>query len=225
MVNEIQEVFLTNGRDWLAIFVEALVPVAIMLFTLHSEKKRHRESLRQQAEEHKIELSAQKESTRLAILPIFNLVGMTATNEVMTLSSGVTLDKHIFTLHLENVGGGVAMSPFIKWNEIDGVILNHPFDETDTAYYCCYKDIPYENMVATPGKSIEIQIIRKPKGMSIPIEDHFVLPIDFTDVLRNKYEQQIVVQFYILKDKNVAITNVYTNAPVLLEDSEQSAGK
>lgn len=52
MVNEIQKVFLTNGRDWLAIFVETLVPVAIMLITLHSEKKRHRESLRQQAEEH-----------------------------------------------------------------------------------------------------------------------------------------------------------------------------
>ena len=113
MVNEIQKVFLTNGRDWLAIIVEALVPVAIMLFTLHSEKKRHRESLRQQAEEHEIELSVQKESTRLAILPIFNLVGMTATDEVTTLSSGVTLDRHIFTLHLENVGSGVAMSPFI----------------------------------------------------------------------------------------------------------------
>ena len=63
MESEILQVFLTNGRDWLAIIVEALIPVAIMLLTLHSEKKGHRESLKQQAEEHRMELSAQKEST------------------------------------------------------------------------------------------------------------------------------------------------------------------
>lgn len=217
MESEILQVYLTNERDWIAIIVEALIPVAIMLFTLHSEKKRHRESLKQQAEEHRMELSAQKESTRLGILPIFNLIGMTATEEVTTLLSGATLNNHIFTLRLENVGGGVAMSPFVKWNEIDGVILNHPFDKTETAYYCCYKDIPCENMVAAPGKSIEIQIIRKPKGMSVPIDDHFVLPIGFADVLGHKYEQRIAVQFYILKDKNVTITNVFANPPVLLE--------
>ena len=219
MWDKIQQFFLANIHDWIAIIVEAIIPVIIMFITLRSEKKRHRQSLKQQEEEHKIELSAQKESARLEVLPIFNLVEMTAKEEVTILLSQ-EIKKHIFTLRLENVGNGIAISPFIKWNDIEGVILNHPFDQTDTAYYCRYKDIPCENMVAVPGKPIEIQIVRKPKGEDIPVEDYFVLPIGFCDVLGHKYEQRIAVEFYIYKNGEISVTKISAIVPVLLENDE-----
>lgn len=214
-----------KNLDWVSIITVGIIPVIIMFWTLHSEKKRHCESLKQQADEHEVELSQQKEITRLSILPIFNFVSISGEMEPMVSLSSNPMQHHILKLQLENVGAGIAMSPYIKWNEIEGVIKPHPFCETDTAYYCCYKDIPYENMVAAPGKSLEVQIVRNPKGEDIPVEDFFVLPIGFTDVLGHKYEQRIAVTFYILKDRNVTVTNISAITPVLLEASEQSTGK
>lgn len=226
MVNEIQKVFLTNGRDWIEIFIQSVVPVLIMIITLIVSKNQQKQALAQQAEEHKAEMMQQKESTRLSVLPIFNFVSISGEMEPMASLSSSQLQRHILKLQLENVGAGIAMSPYIKWNEIEGVVKSHPFCETDTAYYCCYKDIPYENMVAAPGKALEVQIVRNPKGEDFPVEDFFVLPIGFSDMLGHKYEQRIAVTFYILKDRNVTVTNISAITPVLLADSEQqSAGK
>ena len=212
-----------KNLDWVSIITGGIIPVIIMFWTLRSEKKRHCESLKQQADEHEVELSQQKEITRLSILPIFNFVSISGEMKPMVSLSSNPMQHHILKLQLENVGTGIAMSPYIKWNEIEGVVKSHPFYETDTAYYCCYKDIPYENMVAAPGKSLEVQIVRNPKGEDIPVEDFFVLPIGFSDMLGHKYEQRIAVTFYILKDRNVTVTNISAITPVLLEDSEQQS--
>ena len=74
MVNKIQKVFLTNGRDWIEVFIQSVVPALIMIITLIVSKNQQKQALAQQAEEHKAEMMQQKESTRLSVLPIFNFV-------------------------------------------------------------------------------------------------------------------------------------------------------
>lgn len=222
-----------NSQDWCSIIISALIPLLVMgitLFVSHWEQNRalkqqaeeSKKQLDQQAKEHDQVMLEQKESVRLGLLPIFNLIGMSAGVEKVTFPTGMTLENHVFKLQVENIGSGIAISPYIKWDEIDGVMLNHPIFENETAYYRCYKDFTYDNMVAPPGKTVEVQIIRVPKDETSPIEDSFVVPIRFEDVLGNQYEQRIVISFFLCQDYTAEITNIASITPVLLKNEDDS---
>lgn len=219
MENEIQQIFITNGRDWIEIIIEALIPVAIMLFTLYSEKNRHRESLEQQAKEHKEEMQKQKESVRLGVMPIFDVVKIEGTLEPKPTLSGDCKEHHILTIRLKNVGTGVATRPYVKTSSGTGKILDL-IDENGCAYYQCYKDCSRENMIASPEKEIDIQILRILKNEDVTEEsDIFMFTICFDDVLGNQYEQRIVIE--VIQPSNegdVEIDGIATKVPDLVEN-------
>lgn len=220
--------FLSN-IDWSTIIVGALVPVLIMIFTLRSEKKmqnaslaqqakEHQQQLQQQENEHETEMNEQNKSIRLSVLPIFKLVEMSASMEHMPYLSEESPAKHIFSLILENVGNGMAISPFIKSMDTSETNLNHLIDSTESSYYCCYKDIPYSNMIVSQREKVEVKIIREPKQEISPNLELFILPIKFSDVLGNWYEQRIAVQFFISENGNITITTIHAIAPELSEN-------
>lgn len=82
MDGEIQQIFVTNGRDWLALIVECAVPVVIMIITLivsriqqsralKQQAKESKQQLEQQAKEHAQEMLVQKDVLRLSMKPPF----------------------------------------------------------------------------------------------------------------------------------------------------------
>ena len=88
MEGEIQQIFVTNGRDWLGLIVECAVPVIIMIITLivsriqqnralRQQAKESKQQLEQQAKEHAQEMLVQKDVLRLSIMPVFDVVSIT----------------------------------------------------------------------------------------------------------------------------------------------------
>ena len=67
-----------------------------------------------------------------------------------------------------------------------------------------------------------MQIIRVAKDKTSPIEDSFVVPIRFEDVLGNQYEQRIVISFSLCQDYTAEITNIASITPVLLKNEDDS---
>ena len=91
MESEIQQIFVTNGRDWLGLIVECAVPVIIMIITLivsriqqnralRQQAKESKQQLEQQAKEHAQEMLVQKDVLRLSIMPVFDVVSICPVN-------------------------------------------------------------------------------------------------------------------------------------------------
>lgn len=198
--------------NWWSLFegltTGALVPFLIMIFTLRFEKKCHKEDMKEQ-----------KENTRLGVLPIFNVVKMTGkVKEPISLSDTQNGNKRIILkISVENVGSGIAMSPTLKIDSCVSRIRINSMYESKIAYYDVYKDFIYNNAIIHPERTVEIQIAREEREKSEP-EDTFIVPILFSDVLGNKYEQRIAITFLtkIEEDNDVEIVNVISGTPVLL---------
>lgn len=84
-------------------------------------------------------------------------------------------------------------------------------DRSDTAMYRCYKDFEYDNAIATIGKEVSVYIIRDKRGVSIPTEDIFGLPLRFMDMIGTCYEQRIAVQI-LINEKDGFSRAVYNQA-------------
>lgn len=89
MKSKIQQIFDTNGCDWLALIVECAVPVVIVMITLiasriqqsralNQQAKESKQQLEQQAKEHAQEMLTPKDVLRLSILPVFNVVSLSS---------------------------------------------------------------------------------------------------------------------------------------------------
>ena len=120
MDGEIQQIFVTNGRDWLALIVECAVPVVIMIITLivsriqqsralKQQAKESKQQLEQQAKEHAQEMLVQKDVLRLSIMPVFDVVSITGEYDSPEYLKTSAKKNHILKIVLKNVGSGNAL--------------------------------------------------------------------------------------------------------------------
>lgn len=247
---EMQQIYNAGERDWVALIVQSLVPIIVMIVTLivsHLEQSRALKSqkeesqkqldqqakeskrqLEQQAEEHNQDMHSQKENTRLGILPIFNVVKVTSeVEEPISLSGSKDTKKRlILKISVENIGFGIAMSPTLKIDSHVSRIQINSMYESEIAYYDVYKNFTYNDAIIPPERTVEIQIAREEKDKSEP-EDTFIVPILFSDVLGNEYEQRIAISFLtkIEKDNDVEIVKVISGEPVLLPKDTHTSKK
>ena len=117
---EIQQIFVTNGRDWLGLIVECAVPVIIMIITLivsriqqnralRQQAKESKQQLEQQAKEHAQEMLVQKDVLRLSIMPVFDVVSITGEYDSPGYLKNSPKKNHILKIVLKNVGSGNAL--------------------------------------------------------------------------------------------------------------------
>ena len=232
MGSEIQQIFVTNGRDWLGLIVECAVPVIIMIITLivsriqqnralRQQAKESKQQLEQQAKEHAQEMLVQKDVLRLSIMPVFDVVSITGEYDSPEYLKNSPKKNHILKIVLKNVGSGNALGLVTLLSPCNDDIVFGFVDRSDTAIYRCYKDFEYDNAIATIGKEVSVYIIRDKRGVSIPTEDIFVLPLRFMDMIGTCYEQRIAVQILINeKDGSVEPCTIKPDIPrVILTDS------
>ena len=225
---------IVNQRDWISIIISAVIPVFIMIITLafsHKEQekalaqqaKEYERQLEQQENEHKEELSAQNETLRLSVMPIFDVISVSARFETPQYMQASAKKIHVFEIRLKNVGSGNALRLETKISSHGGEAVLNLIDTSETAYYKCYKDFQFENAIATIGKEISVLIIREKRGISIPMEDLLTFPFYFYDMVGNCYEQKIAIQFFINEsDGSVSVFNIIPAIPTLTNDSKDS---
>ena len=197
--------------DWVNLITGALVPLLIMYLTLRSEKKRHSEALKQQSQEHQAEMIEQKNASRLSIMPVFDVVGISGKFYSLPLK---TMDKidHLIEIRLKNVGNGAAVSPMENWVPSEDSLKQ--VYESETAYYKRWKDISNDALIVGMGKEISIILNREKKTDNPVPVDWVVLPIQFKDLLENEYKQRIAIQIgYSSKDASVELLELKTNIP------------
>ena len=160
MESEIQQIFVTNGRDWLGLIVECAVPVIIMIITLivsriqqnralRQQAKESKQQLEQQAKEHAQEMLVQKDVLRLSIMPVFDVVSITGEYDSPEYLKNSPKKNHILKIVLKNVGSGNALGLVTLLSPCNDDIVFGFVDRSDTAIYRCYKDFEYDNAIAT----------------------------------------------------------------------------
>ena len=232
MDGEIQQIFVTNGRDWLALIVECAVPVVIMIITLivsriqqsralKQQAKESKQQLEQQAKEHAQEMLVKKEVLRICNMQVIDVVNIKGEYDSPEYLKKKKKKNHILKIVLKNVGSGNALGLVPLISPCNDDIVFGFVDRSDTAIYRCCKDFEYNNAIATIGKEVSVYIIRDKRGVSIPTEDIFALPLRFMDMIGTCYEQRIVVQILINeKDGSVEPCTIKPDIPrVILTDS------
>lgn len=163
----------------------------------------------------------QKDVLRLSIMPVFDVVSITGEYDSPEYLKTSAKKNHILKIVLKNVGSGNALGLVPLISPCNDDIVFGFVDRSDTAIYRCCKDFEYNNAIATIGKEVSVYIIRDKRGVSIPTEDIFALPLRFMDMIGTCYEQRIVVQILINeKDGSVEPCTIKPDIPrVILTDS------
>ena len=209
---------IVNSRDWIEIIISAAIPVVIMFVTLLVSKQQNKKVLES---EHIEILNNQLQTTRLSIMPIFDVTEISGKKEKQ-YKGELARAIHIIEIKIKNVGNGVAMNTYLKWGTSTCELEYHPVYEDENARYTCYKEFSYDNTIATVGKEINVFLIRKNKNDKKVFKNAMILPVCFFDILYNHYEQKIIINYNITNEATGEIKafEITPLTPNLLEKNE-----
>lgn len=133
------------------------------------------------------------------------------------------IPMYVIEIHLKNVGNGAAMCVYVNWKKGSDESERHSVYEDERASFSCYKEFQYDNTVASIGKEINVELLRKTKNEdNKPISNNsLVLPISYFDLIGNSYMQKIVIHFNIINDETGEIKpfDILPLHPSLIGDS------
>ena len=196
---EITLILTDDSRDWVAIIVNALIPLVVMLSTLIFERHCQKKAIKQQKEEHSEILAKQDEANRINIMPVFDVTHFSG---IIQMHNGMSkeIKEHVLDIRIKNVGNGVAMGVNFKWIELknSNEIIDFPVCENKSAIYTCYKEFQYENAVAPVGSEVSAQLIRRPLDEDENnSENNLCFTLRYFDLNGIFYEQAIIIKFYL----------------------------
>lgn len=213
---------LINSIEWLTIIASAIIPVLIMIITLRVSKCENKKQLHQQEQEHIDIMNNQIQTTRLSVMPIFDIATIVGKKENLYGTKTNELKQiHIIEIRLKNIGNGIAMNTHLKWQHNIDTMEYFPVYEDESALYTCYKEFSYDDTVAAIGKEVKAFLIRKGKANENMSENSIILPIAFCDILENHYEQKIIIK-YDISNKETGEVKTYAVIPLVpsLADEE-----
>lgn len=213
---------IVNSRDWLDIIISALIPIGVMVITLLFSRREQTRALKQQADEFKQSLREQHENTRLSAMPVFDVVEVTGSLKELPYFSDVPRTGHFIEIRLRNTGNGTAMNPYTYSISEENLHTKHLVYENEYAYYTCYEDAQSDRLVAAVQQEIKVTLTRKNFKDEIPVPEEVILPLRFSDLLGNEYEQKIAIQFCINMDNgSVSLFELKSHIPELLVPDEK----
>ena len=208
---------IVNSRDWLAIIISALIPILVMAITLFFSHREQRRALKQQADTFEISLKEQKETTRLSIMPVFDVVKVTSRLELMPVLSAQPQTSFLIDISLKNAGNNTAINPYTKWTSVKNDCAWFPVYENEYAYYTCYKDAQCDRLVVAVQDEIEITLNRQCVKAETPASEEVLLPLRFCDLLGNEYEQRIVIRLFAdVENGDMVLFELKSHIPELL---------
>ena len=212
---------IVNSRDWLGIIISALIPIGVMVITLLFSRREQTRALKQQADEFKQSLREQHENTRLSSMPVFDVVEVTGSLKELPYFSDAPRTGHFIEIRLRNTGNGTAMNPYTYSISEENLHTKHLVYKNEYAYYTCYEDAQSDRLVAAVQQEIKVTLTRKNIKDEIPVPEEVILPLRFSDLLGNEYEQKIAIQFCINMDNgSVSLFELKSHIPELLVPDE-----
>lgn len=213
---------IVNSRDWLDIIISALIPIGVMVITLIFSRREQTRALKQQANEFKQSLREQLENTRLSAMPVFDVVEVTGSLKELPSLRSTPRKGHFIEIRLKNSGNGTAMNPYTYSIPEENLYTKHLVYKNEYAYYTCYEDAQSDRLVAAVQQEIKVTLTRKNIKDEIPVPEEVILPLRFSDLLGNKYEQKIAIQFCINMDNgSVSLFELKSHIPELLVQDEE----